>query len=81
EKLTALLGRPVRHISLGDEEYRRALVAAGLPRWYADGLVELFRFYREGMGAAVTDNVARITGHPARILDTYLAEQRAAFED
>ena len=78
-KLTSLLGRPVRHVPLEDEAYRGALLSAGLPGSLAEGLAELYRFYREGHGAVISDAVARLTGHPARTLDAYLTEHRALF--
>jgi uncharacterized protein YbjT (DUF2867 family) len=79
-KLTALLDQPVQYIPLSDDAYRAALLSAGLPNWYADGLTELFRFYRMGNGAVVTDAVERITGRPARTVDAYLVEHRTLFE-
>lgn len=78
-KLTNLLDRSIGYIALDDDAYHAALVSAGLPDWYADGLTELYAFYRAGKGAAVTDLVERITGTPARTIDTYLADYRTVF--
>lgn len=80
EKLTNLLNRPIHYVALSDAAYCDALVAAGLPDWYADGLAAIYRFYRSGRGSAVTDLVEQITGRPARTLDAYLADHRALFE-
>ena len=80
QKLTALLGQPIQYVALDDDAYRAALLSAGLPPWYADGLTALYRFYREGKGAAVTDVAAQVTGRPARTLDAYLAEHRTLFQ-
>lgn len=79
DKLTALLGRPVRYVALSDAAYRNALVSAGLPNWYADGLAELYQFYRAGKAAAVTDLVEQLTAKPARTIEDYLADHRALF--
>jgi hypothetical protein len=76
----ALLERPVRYVPLDDDAYRGALLSAGLPDWYADGLAELYRFYRAGKGAIVTDAVERVTGRPAGTFDAYLADHRTLFE-
>lgn len=78
-KLASLLGRPVRYVPLGDEAFREALLAAGLSAWYAGGLTELYRFYRDGKGAVVTDAVERVTGQAPGTVDAYLADHRAAF--
>ena len=79
DKLTALLGHRVNYVPLDDDAYRGALESAGLSAWYAGGLGDLYRFYREGKAAAVTDAVERVTGRAARTLDAYLTEHRAVF--
>lgn len=79
DKLTALLGHRVNYVPLDDAAYRGALESAGLSSWYAGGLSDLYRFYREGKAAAVTNVVERVTGRAARTLDAYLAEHRAVF--
>lgn len=77
--LTALLDRPITYRALSDDAYRSALLSVGLPAWRAEGVSALYRFYRTGKGAVVTDTVERITGQPARSLSAYLADHRALF--
>ena len=79
QKLSEQLEHPVRYVPLDDEAYRGALVAAGLSAWYAGGLVDLYRFYREGKAAAVNDAVERVTGRAAGTMDAYLTDNRSAF--
>ena len=79
QKLTTALVRTVQYVALNDNDYQHALVSAGLPDWYATGLSELYRFYRDGEAAAVTNTVEEVTGQPPRRLDGYLAENRALF--
>ncbi len=79
QKLTALLSHPVRYVPLDDEAFRDALLAAGLSAWYAGGLTDLYRFYREGKGEVVSHAVKRLTGRAAGTMDAYLADARAAF--
>lgn len=79
QKLTALLDRSINYVALSDDDYRAALLAAGLPDWYANGLTELYQSYRAGEGAAVTNLVEQLTGRPARTFDAYLADHRALF--
>lgn len=80
QKMTALLGHAVQYVALSDDAYRAALLSVGLPDWYAEGLVELYRFYRAGKGAQVTNVVEQLTRRPAGTLDTYLADHRSLFE-
>lgn len=79
DRLSTLLGRAVNHVSPPDDAARAAMVAQGVPEWYADGLVALFAFYRRGGGAAVADTIERLIGRPPRTLDAYLAENASAF--
>lgn len=74
------LNKPVQFINLPDDQMRTAMIANGVPDWYADGLVLLFKYYREGKGAVINDNVARITGQPARTFDTYLNDHLHLFK-
>jgi uncharacterized protein YbjT (DUF2867 family) len=42
------LGREIRFINLPPAKLREALLAAGVPEWNADALLDLQRLYREG---------------------------------
>lgn len=79
-KLTRLLGIPVQYVPLSDDAYRAVLLSVGLPAGRADSLAALYRFYRAGNAATVTDVVERITGQPARTLDQYLADHQTLFQ-
>jgi uncharacterized protein YbjT (DUF2867 family) len=79
EKLSALLGRTIQAIGVSGEAAREGMLGAGVPPWYADGLIELYASYRRGEGAVVTDTVARLLGRAPRSLDAYFAETIAAF--
>ena len=81
QKFTAHLGKPVQYVPLDDEAMRQGMLGGGVPAWYADGLVELYRFYREGKGATVADGVSRATGQPARTLDAYITNHLGLFQN
>ena len=55
------------------------MVGAGVPEWVAEGLLELGQVARSGGAAGVTDEVQKATGTPARPLEEFLGEHRAAF--
>lgn len=74
------IGKPVQFVDLSSEDYRASLIQAGLPAWYADGLQELFAYYKEGNAARTSTDVARVTGHPARTMDAFFAEYAPAFQ-
>ena len=71
-----------REIDFENQSPARALdgmLAAGLDRWQADGMLELFEWIREGGADTVTDTVREVTGVAARPLQDWLEESRASF--
>lgn len=79
ERLSKVLGREVRYVDIPPERARTAMLESGLPEWLAEGLLELAANYRAGAAAAVTDEVQKATGRPARSIDEFLADHRMAF--
>jgi uncharacterized protein YbjT (DUF2867 family) len=80
ERLSAATGRQVRSVDLGPDGYRQALAGAGMPGWLVDGVVEGNTMLAAGHGAAVTDEVARLTGRPPRTFAQFAADHRVVFE-
>jgi len=79
EQLSAATGREVRYVDLPPDAFRQALAGAGLPGWLVDALIEGNTQLAAGHGAGVTDEVARLTGRPARSFKQFAADHRAAF--
>lgn len=77
--LSTVLGRPVRHLDPGEPGARAQLAARGAPDWLADALLAVWAQQAAGAAAAVTDEVERVTGRPARPLADFLAGHRSAF--
>lgn len=78
QELSDLLGQPVRYIDSDPQHSRAGMLAAGVPEWNADGLLELAAWYRTGEAAVVTDEVEKATGRPARTVRDFLAGHRGA---
>ncbi len=78
DRLGAHLGRTIRYVPVDDETAHGAMLAAGLQRWMADALIELYQDYRrsgqDGYAAQVTDAVRTVTGHPPRTIDQALTD-------
>jgi NAD(P)H dehydrogenase (quinone) len=55
------------------------MLAAGMDRWQAEGMLELFGWIREGGADTVTSTVRELTGAEPQALDDWLAESRAIF--
>src|SRR5262249_27198212 len=80
EKLTAASGRPIKYVDIPPEAYREGAVAAGIPDWYADLLLNLYAFYGEGVAAKVSKDVERVTGRKARTFDDFARDHAQVFK-
>ena len=79
DRISVVFARTVEYAALTPEAARAALRDGGLTPWDVDGRLELFGWIRVGGMDGVTDTVRETTGHPARPLEDWLDEARAAF--
>lgn len=77
--ISAALDRPVRRVALSAPEFTETLAAAGTAAPLAPALLALYAWQDGGAAAAVTDEVTRATGRPARSLAAFLGDHRSAF--
>ncbi len=62
QTLSNVLGREIRYVAVTPEDYKKGAVASGVPEPYADALLDLYRYYREGKAAEPTGAVRAVTG-------------------
>ena len=67
-------GRNIAHRKITGEEFTQILVGAGLAPDYAAIVVGNQLAIRDGLGAAISDTVPRLTGRPARTFTDYAAK-------
>ena len=76
DQVAALLAqrvqRPVRYVDVSPESAAVSMIAAGVPPWIAQGVVETNRFYRHGGALAVTPVVKRLTGRAPTTMRQFL---------
>ncbi|WBO64993.1 SDR family oxidoreductase [Streptomyces camelliae] len=72
------VGHPVTYEALDPEAALAGMLAAGWDPWRAEGMVELYGLYASGGASAVTDDVEKLTGHPARSFAYFVTEHAAA---
>lgn len=60
--LSRVLDRKINYVAVSDDAARAEMLSSGMPEFYADYLLDLFRAYREGAGSQVTAEVKTITG-------------------
>jgi uncharacterized protein YbjT (DUF2867 family) len=73
------LGREIRYINLPPAQFKQALLAAGVPEWNADALLDLQRLYREGKAATVTQEVEQILGRKPISFEQFSRDYKYAF--
>jgi uncharacterized protein YbjT (DUF2867 family) len=74
------VGREIKYVDLPDEPFKQALLAAGVPEWSANALVDLQRLYREGGASVVTRDVEQLLGHKPISFEQFSRDHRAAFQ-
>jgi len=79
EELSAATGRLVEFVDVPEEGARQGMTAAGLPEWFVEGLLGVYRALREGVGERTSDEVLRLTGHPPRGFDAFARDHSGAF--
>ena len=78
-RISAVFARDVGYTDLPAEQARAELRASGLSQWEVDGALEVYDWVREGGAATVTTDVPDVAGHPARPVEDWLDDSRAAF--
>jgi uncharacterized protein YbjT (DUF2867 family) len=77
--LSAEWGRPVRYERETVEEAYASHARYGAPRWQVDAWVSTYVAIANGEFAGVTDDIPRLTGHPATSLAELLRHGRGAY--
>jgi hypothetical protein len=58
-------------VNVPGEAAQQSMVGMGVPEWIAKGYAELSEGFSENFANRVTDNVAMLTGHPARSFEQF----------
>jgi len=81
EKISRVAGRKISYVDLPAAEFKKGILSAGTPEWFANALLDLQRFYREGNASLVTDDVERLTRRKPITLDQFARDYAFAFRD
>ncbi|MET8006133.1 NmrA family NAD(P)-binding protein [Nonomuraea glycinis] len=77
EEFSRALGRPVSYVEVPLDRWRaEVLVKAGLPPHTEQHIATMARLHRENRYDRATDDVERLTGVPARTIETFVAARR-----
>jgi NAD(P)H dehydrogenase (quinone) len=71
--LSDLTGRTIKRVVAGDDEWKAAAVAGGMPEFAADFTLGMFRAARRGEFAVTDPTLEKLLGRPARTVREQLA--------
>lgn len=80
EKISVAISKTVTYAGVSFEESRQEMLKSGMPKWYANDLIELYRQFQEGKGARITDTIQRITGKPPITYDQFAIDYSHVFK-
>lgn len=77
--LSEVIGTAIRYVDVPPEAARQAQLDAGMPRYLADGLAELFAERRAGKESVVSPLTPSLLGRPATSFAEFAARNAAVF--
>ena len=74
--MTEVLGRKISFVDIKPEAMLQGLTQAGVPQNYAEFLIMILGFFKEGYSSAILDNVEKITGRKPITFRQYVQDYR-----
>jgi uncharacterized protein YbjT (DUF2867 family) len=74
-----VLGKKVTYVSVPGEAALQSMLSMGFPEWIARGYGELMAGFSEGFANRATNNVATLSGHPARSIEQFVRDYAQVF--
>ncbi|HLL53178.1 MAG TPA: SDR family oxidoreductase [Myxococcaceae bacterium] len=79
QKLSAVLGKPVKYVDISGEQFKQALTGAGVPEWMASDLMNMNLFFGSGAAGTPDPSAQQITGASGRTFDAFARDFSGAF--
>lgn len=79
DSFTRTLGKKIQYIPVPHEASKESMMNMGFPEFIADGYIELNKGFSTGFADTTTDNVEKLSGHPARSIDDFTRDFRSYF--
>jgi uncharacterized protein YbjT (DUF2867 family) len=74
-----VLGKDVTYVAVPHEAGNESRVSMGFPEWISEGYGELMEGFIEGFASTTSDNVEKLTGHPARSFEQFATDFASYF--
>lgn len=79
-KIATATGRPVKFVQVPVEAARQGMLAAGMPQFQVDAVLDLQGVYATGLSEHVSPDVERVLGRKPRSFDQFVRENVKAFQ-
>ena len=70
-ELSKVLGRSISHINLSPSDYKKGMLAEGMPEEMADRMLDLEGYFREDQASRITNDIREVTGREPRRFPQY----------
>lgn len=80
DTFSRVLDRPIQYVDIPVENWRQALSQGGLPPLLVEHLCHVAETHKHGEQDMATDVVETVGGTPPKSLETFIRDNRAAFE-
>lgn len=77
--MTEVLSKKISFVDIKPEQMLSGLLQAGVPKNYAEFLIMILGFFKEGYSSAVLDNVEKITGRKPITFKQYVQDYRESW--
>lgn len=79
DKLSKVLGKPVKFVDVPAEAAQDAMLKSGMPAGYVDALLELLGIMKANFADVVTTDVEKVLGRKGTAFEAWAAKNAAAF--
>lgn len=73
-------GREIQYVDLPVDQFKQALLGAGVPEWSANALIDLQQLYRRGGASAITHDVEQLLGRKPISFEQFSRDHAQAFQ-
>jgi uncharacterized protein YbjT (DUF2867 family) len=80
QKLSAAAGTQIKYVDIPPAAYKESSLAAGVPEFYVDLLLNLYQFYVAGQAEKLSKDVERVLGRKPRTFDEFARDHAQAFK-
>lgn len=81
QKISAVIGKPVKYISVSGDDFKQSLIGFGASEWLATVVTELYEgVYQKGWASGVTDSIKTVAKKEPITFDKFVEDYRQVFE-